>query len=301
MSKSKYRSSSGNMLSMVVLVGMVLLLVCGCGFVVSILFTSHHRNQMKADDLALSLALGLNKHNWVGQMNNLVESARELVFTSRDAHEEVLADYPRLRSLSERLMNEARESAAFVERERISLGRELCKSAQHSAAVTNEQRQAQPLFSLPWLETETISVKALEVGRIRNVQSSAHLPQALPSLKDYDMRKGIANKQSELYNSCDKAALPSPDDDLLFAFCSLPAAVEKSIPSARITGNDAFEPTALIFDDGMNYSANLKSLPSAVRLTAVMNVRGTLNRTVKPGEVKIVVSAASPGSEPDFP
>lgn len=299
--RSNNRAQSGSMMGMVALIGAILLAVCMCGFIISILFTSQHRTEAQADDLVLNMSVQINRHNWVGQMNNLVESARELVFTSRSVDDEVLQEYPRLRSLAARLLEESRQSAEFVDKQRNQLGRELCKSAQQQASEFNERRPAPPLFNLPWLRTEALEVRGVELGSIRNVQSNAHLPDAIPDLRDYDLRKRLANQESNLYVASDRVSLPSPDDDLTFSLCSLPSAVEGSVPSPRLTAVDAFEPISTVYEDGKNVDSNLKRLPSSVRLTASMSVRGTSDLTAKPSSVKILVAGTTRGSGSDLP
>ncbi|MFN8552702.1 MAG: hypothetical protein U0103_14620 [Candidatus Obscuribacterales bacterium] len=295
------RSRSGSMMGMVALVGAILLAVCMCGFVISILFTSQHRTEAQADDLVLSMSLQLNRHNWVGQMNNLVESARELVFTSRSVSDEVLQEYPRLSALASRLLEESREAAEFVDKERNHLGFEICYDTQRQAAEFNARRPAPPLFNLPWLKTEALEVRGVELGSVRNVQSSARLPEAIPDLREYDVRRHLANKESNLYFAGDNVALPPPDEDLNFSLSSLPAAVEGVVPSARLTTVDVFEPIGVIFEDGKNYNSSLKRLPSAVRLTASMNVRRSSDETIKPDSVKIQVAGTTRGSGSELP
>lgn len=297
----RLRQSSGSMLGVVALVGLILLAVCLSGFVLSILFTAHHRTEAQADDLALSMALSLNKHNWVGQMNNIVESTRELVFTSRAAQDQVAQEYPRLKSLSDRLLNEARDSASFVESQRKTLALELCKSAQRQAITFNERRRSQHTFTLPWIRTESMIVRSLEVGTISNIQSSAALPVAVPDLKDYDLLKRFANKESNLYNAADRISLPSPDTDLPFAFSSLPAAVEQSLPSARLVSSEVFQPIATILENEKVVAAHPMRLPSAIRVTTVMRVRATNNEASDPDDVNVTVTALTKGSGIDFP
>jgi len=297
---TRLRNQKGGMLGMVVLVGGIVIVVALVGFAVSILFTSHHRAQTQADDAALQMALLLNKNDWSGQMNNIVESARELVYTSRQDNDDILANNPSLAALSNRLLQEARDASVLVDEQRISLAQELGKQTQNMAAADRAQDKPSQ-FNLPWMRTESMKISDVELGYIKNVASSVQVPVALDDLKAHDLKERLANEKSLLYYANINARLPEPDDDLAFNFSSLPAAVENSVPTARLTSDAVFEKLTTVFANGENTQFKIKVLPSAVHMRALMGVQSSNGKDNLADSVRVDVNATTNGADLQFP
>ncbi len=115
------KREQGNMLAMVALVTIVIVAVLGIGIVVSMMMMSQKRTQSKLETLSFRCAISLNQNDHVGQMNNMTEFSRELVFMSRSALNETIAHHARMKPLAIQLMDEARSSAELVASERKNL------------------------------------------------------------------------------------------------------------------------------------------------------------------------------------
>lgn len=288
------------MLGMVMLVGGIIIVIALIGFATSILFTSHHRMQSQAEDAALQMSLALNKNDWNGQMNNVVESSRELVYTSREANDEIINEYPNLSALSNSLLQESHDAAKLVDEQRISLAQELGKQIQSMAGKYDAQdRPAQ--FTLPWMKTEAMRIAAVDLGYVRNVPSSVQVPSAIQTLKDFDLKQKLADPRSNLYFGNINARLPAPDNDLSFVFSSLPAPVEGNVPTARLTTDEVFEKWAPVFAERQSVPFKLKMLPSAVHLTALMGVKSTNGKDQLSDSVRSGISATTNGADLEFP
>lgn len=300
--RTRKRRSSGNMLMMVALVGFIVIVILMVGFVIAMVVLSQKRAQNEGEELALSLATTLNKDDYIGQMNNMVEFSRELVFTSRQQYDEAVADYPRLRPLAMQLMDESRTGAKLVEAERQQLVKLSLKKLREQVLDSNDRKasgvdKSSAGFRMPWVTTHAPSVSQLTAGYIDGVQSNASAPDGVPELKQLDIQGKFLSPKGNLYIGNINAKLPSPDDDLIFKLSSLPAAVKGTTSSTRLAAANVFKPFAVLIEAGEPTDKGCDQLPSAVNVDLMMKVTADASKKgPMENQVKVNVTSAAAGA-----
>lgn len=292
------RRNQGNMLAMVSLVALVIVAVLGVGIVVSMMMLSQKRTQSKLEALSLSMATQINKDDWVGQMNNMTEFSRELVFTSRSALNETIAHHARLKPLAIQLMDEARQSAALVESERRDLTVLILKDLQKLTDTAEETESKQPGMQLPGVKADPIQIKTADAGYIDGVLSNLTSPDGLPDLREYDLQEKYITPKSFVYLPNINAKLPAPDDDINFQICSLAASAKKTLAPARLTSNRVFRKLMTVGPEVGNDFSKCKQLPSAVQIVSTTKLSSGDRLQ---GPMSVSISAASPGATLTLP
>jgi hypothetical protein len=286
------------MLAMVSLVALVIVAVLGVGIVVSMMMLSQKRTQSKLETLSLSMATQINKDDWVGQMNNMTEFSRELVFTSRSALNETIAHHARLKPLAMQLMDEARQSAAIIESERRDLTVLILKDLQKLTDAAEETESKQPGMQLPGVKADPIQIKTADAGYIDGVLSNLTSPDGLPDLREYDLQEKYITPKSFVYLPNISAKLPAPDDDINFQICSLAASTKKTLAPARLTSNSVFRKLMTVGPEVGNDFSKCKQLPSAVQIVSTTKLSSGDRLQ---GPMSVSISAASPGATLTLP
>jgi hypothetical protein len=300
-SKSKrhyFRNKHGNMLAIVVLVTLLVVAILGIGIAVSMMMMSQKRTQSQVENLSLEMASAINKDDWVGQMNNMTEFSRELVFTSRSALNEAIAHHQRMRPLAIQLMDEARQSATLVESERKELTVLIMKDLQKRANNLANTATNRPGMNLPGVSTDSMQIKSVDAGYIEGVLTNLTSAEGLPDLREYDLQEKYVTQKSFVYLPNINAKLPAPDDDIKFDFCSLPAAAKNTIAPARLTANAVFRKLMTAGPEAGNDFTKCKFLPSAIQMISSTKVNSG-NQLSAPMSVSI--TAASPGAALKLP
>lgn len=326
-SKRRNSRNAGNMLMMTAVVGGIVLTVITVGVLICILFLSQKRAQGQVDEVALSMATLLNRGNYSGQMNELVEHSRELVFISRNAYQEAGISYSHLEPLARQLLEESRNGARTVESGRQSLVREILKQLRDSARSNKARLATSNTFMIPWLSTYPLNINKLDIGFIERVQSNVQAPAALPDLKKYDIDRRYVEASSSIYMGNINATLPGADSDLVFKLSSLAAPVDNTVAPSRLTSERAFKRLATVIDGDKATQGGCDQLPSAVRLDLLMTISsefgannkrkaakspgvtayGVTSNTTKPSlppdnvmqsQAKVTASAAANGAMP---
>lgn len=290
---SNARSTRGNMLAIVALVTIVVVAILGAGIVVSMMMMSQKRTQSQVENLTLEMANSINKDDWVGQMNNMTEFSRELVFSSRSALNEAIAHHQRMKPLANQLMDEARQSAALVESERKELTVLIMKDLQKKANTMAESASESPGMKLPGVSTDSMQIKSVDAGYIDGVLTNLTSAEGLPDLREFDLQEKYITQKSFVYLPNINAKLPAPDDDIKFDFCSLPASVKNTIAPARLTTDTVFRKLMTAGPEAGNDFTKCKFMPSAVRMVSITKVNSG-NQLSAPMSVSI--TAASPGA-----
>lgn len=283
----------GNMLAMIALVGLVMAAVLGIGIVVSMMMTSQKRTQSKVETLSLSMATSINKDDWVGQMNNMTEFSRELVYTSRTAYNSTNERFTRMKPLATILLDEARQSAVMVESERKNLTVLLLKDMQKMTNEAEADSEKQTGTKLPGVSTEAARLKTVDAGYIDGVLSNLTSAEGLPELRDFDLQEKYITPKSFVYMPNINAKLPAPDDDLNFQICSLAASAKNSIAPVRLTANSVFKKLMTVGPEAGNDFTKCKQLPSAVQISSATKVT-SVNQLQD--SLNVTISAASQGA-----
>ncbi|HEY9778416.1 MAG TPA: hypothetical protein V6C81_31935 [Planktothrix sp.] len=287
------------MLSMTVLCVGLLLFACIIGFAFYMLLSEQQRAQTKTDELALDIAKTMNESDKIGELNNLEELNRELVYTSRLVSNATQArDLYFCSPLAQQLLDEARSSSQDIEKARVDQIELTRKSIRYAVDNYNLHTRTGAVLMLPWWQSYDPQISAVSVGYIDGVASNVLHNDVWPDLNDWDKernaRQVYVQKKSNLYLGNINAKLPDQDNDVPFNFASLPAPVDTTIAPPRLANPEVFKPTGDIFADGKYPSTKILQIPSAVKVTAVMEVNGASHRE----NVQVSSVAAANGAIP---
>jgi hypothetical protein len=138
----------------------------------------------------------------------------------------------------------------------------------------------------------------VDLGNIRNVESNVRYSEGLPALAEHDLHQGYIQAGSNLFRSNIDAKLPSPDDDLVFMFSSLPAFVERTCGPPRNTNPEVFRSLGAVVSNGSNTADSIKDIPSAVQASANMDVSLQKGDARRPS-VEVVSTGTTCGALPE--
>lgn len=235
------RQQSGNMLwfSLLGFLVVIIALMVGASFI-NLLFVQN-QVQKFTDEAAVTGAVKLNDGNRIGQMNELVSRCRQLVYTSRGILDSVPRSSPDLQMLAQQILEEDRQSALDLEKERTRL-QALCAFESKKAISDSLNSQVSIYRSLlPWLRMQTPALVSVEFGSIAGVHSNVTVNPVLEGLAENDRHMKFIDRSSNLYCGNIDARLPGDDSDLNFYISSLPGPVNGTIAPARLTLQDVFE------------------------------------------------------------
>lgn len=236
----RMRSKSGNMLFLSILGFLTIVggLMVGVSFL-NILFVQNQAQKF-ADEAALAGAVTLNDSNRIGQMNDMVARSRQLIFTSRLVTELAPSTTPDLQQLAGQFLDEDRQSAIDLEKERARL-QLLCRVEAIKAINTRLTQQTSLYRNLaPWLRMNIPHVNSVEFGSVRNTDSNVQALKGVEDLYLYDKSKQFIDKSCMLYWGNIDAKLPEEDNDLTFKLSPLSAPVNNKISPARLALADVF-------------------------------------------------------------
>lgn len=252
------------MLAIVVFVGMA-------GLTINGLWLNYWHAQLDADAMALSLASKINIGDRVGQINELEECSRELIYVSGEKVKQCEEpDFQFFAPLCERLNNEAISGHYLVERERQNQIHLISQEISNSIRTYNNSRSWTPTVNLPWIEIDKPKIAKVDIGSIEGSQSNIKSLDAIDELASYDRGMGYLDNQSKFFKGNIKATLPSFGQDLTFHIAALPASVKNTCAPARNTNPFVFKRSATLFS-GDNFSDSQSStnnhIPNAVQVS----------------------------------
>ncbi len=280
---------------MVALVGGILLLACIIGFAAYMLLAQQKRGQSDTDEVALNAAKLLNGDDRIGQMNNVVERCRELVYVSRVNKDKAEALNTQLyQPLARQLLEESRANAALVEAERLNQISLTTKNVQNYVNKHNQNTKTGSRLSLPWIQTQFPEIAEVDFGSIKGTQCNVQNLQVIPALRDFDLSQHYIQGGSNLYVGNINAKLPAPDTDLNFYLSSLPADVSGSVSPVRLANPEVFDLGAVIMRQQKQTMEKPVHLPGAVQLVQTMNVSGGNNS----GTVRLSSTGTADGGMP---
>jgi hypothetical protein len=293
--RNPLRSTKGNMLSMVALLLGLVCFACLASFGFYMLLAQQKNGQSGTDQYTLTSANTLNAGDRIGQMNNVIERCRELVYVSRVNNDKAQIPMNKLyQALSAQLLDESRYNAELVEKERNNQMKICVRNLQAQIVATKKVAPTGKRLALPWFESSYPQIEVMRLGYIKGVQSNVENLLVIPNLREFDVEKKYIQKGSNLYLGNINAKLPVPDDDLDFKLSALPADVNKTISPARLTATDVFVTTATIFADDKPLDAKMDQLPGALQLQEQMDVN---NRQAN-AELKLTSTATASGASP---
>jgi hypothetical protein len=264
----KKRRPLGNMLVLVCLTTGVIIAVIMLGLTFNTFLFGRSHAQYDADGMAMSLAATINAGDRVGQINELIESSRELVYESRANADQCSGQgLGAFQGLYSQLADEARQGQTIVEEERRNQIQVICREIRTAVARANGGASASRPFGLPWLITSDPRIEQVDLGSIKNVASSVSSLDGLSELADADRENHYVNKFSKLFDGNINARLQTLDRDLDFKFCSLAACVQGTAAPARNVSPEAFLGSACVVAGGASTHIQPDFIPSAVLVT----------------------------------
>jgi len=275
-----YRKSNGSMTFLLVLTIGLLLFVALCGVGFNQLLLKRSQAQYAADANTLSLATNMNKDDRIGELNEIEEASRELVFLSRQDLDKCSSnDNKIMASMCDQLLDEARTGQALVEGERKNQVALITSEVLDSVASYNKKRNLLNNFAFLGLKTFDPEIRRVDLGAIQGVNSNVKALDAIPDLWALDTFKSYLDPRTKLYKPNLSVKIPHPDSDLEFKFASLPAYVGKTIAPARNTNSNVFMSYGTIYETGKVKSAPLNQVPSAIKVYYGMNINMPWERT----------------------
>lgn len=290
---NRARNARGNMLFLVVLtIGLIIGTgLMGFGFN---RFLSHRtRAQSSIDSEALSFANIINEGNRVGQINDMEQCSRELIYLSRERYEKCQQeeDSAFLAPLCYQLLNEARDGHMLLEQERRNQIQQICSEIQQAATQYNLRAGSKAVFDFSWPSTGQPQVSSVSLGSIDKICSNVKNREVIKELSDFDRSMGYVDPSTGLYRAEINAKLPN-EGDLNFYFSGLPANVEGTCSPARNANPDVFVVQKTIFRDGQAADQSLTHLPNAVQLFGRLEASAGENANAN---VNLVSTAVSNG------
>lgn len=260
---------------MIVLVSLsmgLIILVAIIGIIFNNLLFQNTRSQDKVDALALSLAQSINAGNRVGQINEMEDRCRELVYVSRQMNTACgPSECGYLQGLCDQLLIDARDGQRLVEAERQNQIALICREVQDAADSYNRNRGTGSAFSLNWLQTFEPRIVDVFVGTIKDINSSVRCQKVFTDLAYHDYMANFLDTDSGLYKAPLNAKLPAVDGDLDFKLTPLPASVNMVTPQPRNTNSDVFVPYGKVVEGGDRRANSIQYIPSAVQVSCAMD------------------------------
>jgi hypothetical protein len=249
---------------------------------------------VQADSMALEMAKAINDRDRVGELNNMIEYSRESVYCSRETLNTIRARHPQLRALAETMLDDARDGAKLLERERQTLRAQIIGELKATAKQHCGYLEKLPEIELSFFQIKPRKIERVELGVLTNVPSNANAPSAIEELARFDSNSGYLSAGTRLYRANVDAKLPSPDNDLVFKFSALAPPVETTLAPARLVLQDAFrEGQVIVGETASTITAN-DSLPCALRLQMSMPVKFGSDSH----DVRTISNAATSGGAP---
>jgi hypothetical protein len=294
-----YRKSKGNVIFLVsLLIGIILVVVIG-GMGFNQLLFMRARAEYEADAKTLSLASKINRSDRIGELNQLQEASRELIFVSRqDCQWSAAGRVPDFIGLSDQLLENARSGHSIVETERENQILSIRKQIQDEIVAYNHARTKGNIYNFFGLQVFQPEILSADLGHIAKVNSNVRTLGAIPELTAYDLHKAYVDKRTKLFTSDVNAKLSDPDTDLNFDFSSLPAYIGKTEAPARNTNADVFVSYGTIFSDEKIRNASLKQIPSAIQIRYGMDIAVPWDQS-KLVPIRLVSTGSASGASSD--
>jgi hypothetical protein len=232
--KRKSRRNQGNIIILCLLCSAIAAVTLFVGYGMFNLYFGHSLLQGFADKVALAAACALNDSDRIGDMNNLIAQARQLVYASRDMSQSISSADPELQMLANQLLDEDRSNAAALEQERVHLANVVCTEAQTAMENAFDDQTGIYRAVFPSLRISAPKMVSVTFGYVNAVDSNVALLTGIDQLASYDRSSNVVNSSSSLYVGNKNVKLPGADRDLNFNLSSLPAPVTGAVSPARL-------------------------------------------------------------------
>lgn len=266
------RKSTGNMLSLVVLTMGAIIALALLGLLFNTFLFQCSRAQYKVDALAINLASKINSGDRLGQMNDLVEASRELIYVADENLAQCQTqELDVLTPLCSQLLEEARRGQSLVEDERKHQIQVIVTELTEEAERYNRAAGSIDGLAMLGLKAREPLIKRIEVGYPQKLESNVRDLRMLPDLSKADAEKGNTALQSKLFRANNNARLPGLQHDLSFRFSPLAACTSGVYAPARNANLQAFVRTGTVMANGTGQPCSLEYAPSAVSIYCSMD------------------------------
>jgi hypothetical protein len=248
-------------------------------FTVFISFFAQHDLQNRAEKFGLQIARDLNVCDHSGQMNNVVLSSRELVYNSRTMQQDMAAINSPFEPLASQFLEESRDGAKQVEKERRHLI-DLTIYQIKCGALASASERAGPDAILPWLHMGKSSVLSLNLGYVAGTSSNVLVTEGVNELRAFDQESKSFDAKTGLYFGNQVLKLPSPDNDLTFTISILAPPVKNTVSPARLLSASSFRSTFCLIKDSAYQPGSCQFMPSSVLLNESQELTSTLGPVI---------------------
>lgn len=296
--QSKFSRQRGSTFLLTLLLGCLVFVVLISIVWFSMLMVAVTKSRAMAEERALNMAASLNRGNCIGELNQITSYSRQLVYTSRQVDNQIIAQSPQLKRISALLLDDARSGAAKVNQEFDIL---KAKTIVDVMQVEKKEANTQALFfEIPMLKVAKPQTESIALGTIDSIPSNARLPESLADLKQHDQVSNFNEKGSQFYRSNIDARLPLPDNDLTFRFSCLMPAVGANVAQLRLMHPQSFKSlTTMRSSNRFKLDNSVAYIPCAVQLNLSTNVQMGPASLAQSQQVQQQAIACTSGALPD--
>lgn len=273
------RTQPGSMLVVCIGTGL-LIVIAGLLFIaVQYLFLKRNSLQYLADNVAMNAARVLNERDNTGRINNLVSESRELVFEARQTFNESDATFKFFEPLSKQFLDEAKDGARLVQKERNKLIQYQLGEIRRQLRAFNKN-ESSPL-SILLVKSYQPRISQFEIGYLTNQNANVSSRDGNSELIEFDKGKGFVDEHSHLYRPNRLLNMPGEEDnDLKFVLSPLPSPVRDTTAPARLMlGTDFVGTLKMIKNEKEEFGGCALPAPVA-RVVLSMRVDVTKNDNV---------------------
>jgi len=263
--KRLIRNKRGNMLALTVCCTFLIVVVVTQMSSFGALLFAHQKLEDQTEAIELRAVEVLNSGDRSGRINLMTSASRELVFDSRRIFNGVAQNSPGYMGLAEFYLEQSREGAQLVAKERQQIID--CTLAEERALAADINKTNQHKKLLPWASTEGATMYDFDLGYSKCEDSNVVASEYDPDLYEFDEQNKSFSRDTKLYHGNVSLKLPGPDDDLNFRLSSLPAPVGSTTSPARIDQGDNFVATRPLIYNGEVALGSCEYVPSRAKLT----------------------------------
>src|SRR5262249_31336822 len=155
--------------------------------------------------------------------NNIVARCRQLVYASRQTCDLLENGNRDMLALSQQLLDEDRQNARELEKERERLQSLAMKEAQTTIKNSFDRQSSVYRILFPWLKVKPPQLVSIEFGSVKGIDSNVFALDGIDDLASYDQQLMYVRNNSHLYAGNIDAKLDDEDNNLVFKISSLSA------------------------------------------------------------------------------
>ena len=264
--KHARRTQTGGMwLLMPCLIFVLLVIVIFATMLYGVFIAQHHAEFIN-QQLTMQTALELNEANSATRLNELSSRARQLVSSDQDNYDAVFdTRHYSLEPLARYLLDQSRDGACLLDAEKKQCLAEELESIRQNTGKRFDNFPVK-VINLPWLEIHGPELACLELGYLKNTNSSVNEVDQLDHIARKDRSSSLVDPKNGFYRANVDARLDDDNSDIPFKFASLPATLKGTTPEPRLVSDSSFIKTVDLFAPAEVQMLGAKFMPSAVQI-----------------------------------